>query len=83
MTFRWLVPCVGVKNPGSPQEYSPICFIAWRHQFQHVPYFIIPERHGTIAGNVFRDDQSTGIFGDRACRRCPKCRSCWTIAGAR
>jgi hypothetical protein len=39
-----------------------MCFISWRHQFQHVPYFIVPERHGTITGNVFRDDQSTGIL---------------------
>ena len=51
---------MGLKNPGSPQEYSPVCFIAYRHQFDHVPYFVIPERRGTIAGNVFRDDQSKG-----------------------
>jgi hypothetical protein len=53
---------LGVKNPGRSQEYTPICFIAWRHQFQHVPYFIVPERHGTITGNVFRDDQSKGVL---------------------
>jgi len=53
---------LGVKNPGRSQEFSPICFISWRHQFQHVPYFIVPERHGTIMGNVFRDDESKGIL---------------------
>jgi hypothetical protein len=53
---------LGVKYPGRPQDYAPICFIAWRHQFQHVPYFIVPERHGTITGNVFRDDQSKGVL---------------------
>jgi hypothetical protein len=53
---------LGVTNPGRSQEYTPICFIAWRHQFQHVPYFIVPERHGTITGNVFRDDQSKGVL---------------------
>jgi Carboxypeptidase regulatory-like domain len=53
---------LGVKNPGRSQVYTPICFIAWRHQFQHVPYFIVPERHGTITGNVFRDDQSKGVL---------------------
>jgi hypothetical protein len=53
---------LGVKNPGRSQVYTPICFIALRHQFNQVPYFIVPERHGTIAGNVFRDDQSKGVF---------------------
>ncbi len=53
---------MGLKDPGRPDVYTPICLAAWRHQFQHVPYFIIPERRGTIMGNVFRDDQSTGEF---------------------
>jgi hypothetical protein len=53
---------LGLKNPGSPVVYTPVCLAGWRHQFQHVPYFIIPERRGTITGNVFRDDQSTGEF---------------------
>ena len=53
---------VVLKNPGSPQEFSPVCFASYRHLFQHVPYFIIPERRGTITGNVFRDDKSTGEF---------------------
>jgi hypothetical protein len=52
----------GVKNPGIPQVYSPVCFAAWRRQFRHVPAFIVPERHGTIAGRVFRDDQSKGAW---------------------
>ncbi len=46
-----------LKNPGSSGQYTPACFIGFRHQFGHVPEFIIPERRGTIAGNVFRDDQ--------------------------
>ncbi len=53
---------MGLKDPGRPDVYTPICLAAWRHQFQHVPYFVIPERRGTITGNVFRDDQSTGQF---------------------
>jgi hypothetical protein len=52
----------GVKNPGRSQVYAPLCFIAWRHQFQHVPYLIVPERRGTIVGSVFRDDQSKGVL---------------------
>jgi hypothetical protein len=51
---------LGVKSPGTGQEYSPVCFTAWRHQFKKVPYIIVPERRGTIAGVVFRDDQSQG-----------------------
>jgi hypothetical protein len=53
---------VGTRSPGQAQVFSPLCFIAWRHQFQHVPYLIIPERRGTIMGNVFRDDRSTGSW---------------------
>jgi hypothetical protein len=54
---------LGVKNPAaSSQVYTPICFIAWRHEFDHVPFFIVPERHGTITGNVFRDDRSKGVL---------------------
>ena len=51
---------VELKNPGIAPAYTPLCYVAWRHQFQHVPYLIIPERRGTISGNVFRDDQSVG-----------------------
>jgi hypothetical protein len=51
---------VGLKNPGISPQYMPTCFIAYRRQFEHVPYFVIPERRGTITGNVFRDDQSKG-----------------------
>jgi len=53
---------LGLENPGSPHVYTTICFTAWRHQFHHVPNFIIPERHGTIEGNVFRDDLSKGVL---------------------
>jgi hypothetical protein len=53
---------MGLKNPGSLEIYTPVCLAAWRHQFQHVPYIIIPERRGTITGIVFRDDRSTGEF---------------------
>lgn len=53
---------LGAKNPGQSPQYTPMCFIAWRHLFQHVPYFIIPEQRGTITGNVFRDDQSIGVL---------------------
>ncbi len=51
---------LGLKTPGSPQQYAPVCFVAFRHQFEHVPYFIIPERRGTMTGKVFQDNQSKG-----------------------
>jgi len=51
-----------LKNPGAGRDYSPVCFISWRHQLHQIPYFVIPERRGTISGNVFRDDQSTGSW---------------------
>jgi hypothetical protein len=57
------VTLLGAQNPGSSRQYTPVCFLGWKHQFQHVPDFIAPERHGTITGNVFRDDQSKGTFG--------------------
>jgi hypothetical protein len=53
---------LGVQNPGSSRVYTPLCFIGWRRQVQHVPSFIVPERHGTITGNVFRDDHSKGAL---------------------
>lgn len=53
---------LGVRYPGRSRDYNPVCFIAWRHQFQHVPNFIIPERRGSIVGTVFRDDQSKGVW---------------------
>jgi hypothetical protein len=56
------VSVLGVKSPGDSQQLAPLCSIAWTHQFQRVPKFIVPERHGTIAGSIFRDDQSTGIW---------------------
>jgi hypothetical protein len=52
----------GVKNPGTARDYSPVCFLAFRHQFKYVPGFIVPERHGTITGRVFRDDASKGVW---------------------
>src|SRR4029077_20131712 len=55
---------------GGSQQATPICFIAWRHQFQHVPNFIVPERHGTISGTVFRDDQSSELL-ERGMRPMP------------
>jgi hypothetical protein len=56
------VSVLGVNNPGSSREYTPICSIAWTHQLKHVPSFIVPERHGTITGIIFRDGQSKGVW---------------------
>jgi hypothetical protein len=60
--ISWSVSVLGVNNPGSSREYTPICSIAWTHQLKHVPNFIAPERHGAIAGIIFRDDQAKGVW---------------------
>jgi hypothetical protein len=52
-----------LRSPGLSPLFSPVCLAAWRHRFTSVPYFIIPERRGSISGTVFRDDQSTGTPG--------------------
>lgn len=49
---------VRVHDPGRPQAYTSVGFIGWRHRLKEVPRFIVPERHGTITGNVFRNDHS-------------------------
>ncbi len=51
-----------LKCPGSPREYTPNFLLSWRHQFQRVPTYIVPERRGTIAGTIFRDDDSKGVW---------------------
>jgi hypothetical protein len=56
------VSVLGMNHPGPFVEYTPICSIAWIHQLKHVPDYIVPERHGTITGVVFWDEQSKGAW---------------------
>ncbi|HEX5434940.1 MAG TPA: carboxypeptidase regulatory-like domain-containing protein, partial [Candidatus Angelobacter sp.] len=44
-------------------ETKPLFSISLRHRFYTVPSFILPGRHGLIEGHVFRDDESSGLFG--------------------
>ncbi|MGJ5815263.1 hypothetical protein [Paludibaculum fermentans] len=52
----------GMKLPGLMPIYRPVFSVAWRHPLNSVPSFIIPERHGSISGTVFRDDNSRGAY---------------------
>jgi hypothetical protein len=56
------VSVLGVSNPGSSLEYTPSCSMSWTHQLKHAPDYIVPERHETITGIVFRDEQSKGVW---------------------
>lgn len=44
-------------------ETKPLFSLSLRHHFYSVPSFILPGRHGMIEGHVFRDDESSGLFG--------------------
>jgi hypothetical protein len=65
------VSVLGANNPGSSLGYTPTCSIAWTHQLRHVPDYFAPERHGTVTGIVFQDEQSKGVW-DRDMKPIPK-----------
>lgn len=44
-------------------ETKPLFSLSLRHHFYSVPSFILPGRHGMIEGHVFRDDESSGLYG--------------------
>jgi outer membrane protein OmpA-like peptidoglycan-associated protein len=50
------------KVPGINSSYQSIFEVSLRHQFYHVPSFIIPSKHGTISGIVFEDSNAEGKF---------------------
>ena len=60
--FSFSYSLAGIKSPGLVPIYRPVFTVAWRHQLQSVPSFLIPERHGFISGVVFRDDDSKGGY---------------------
>lgn len=41
-----------------PPVTRPVFSISLRHRFSSAPGFLLPGRHGSIEGHVFRDDQS-------------------------
>ena len=50
------------KTPGLSANVREMLSVGWRHTFHTVPSFIIPERHGSISGIVFQDDNSKGSY---------------------
>lgn len=54
---------LGAKTPGRPAQSAPVVSVGLRHFFSHTASLLIPHRHGTITGTVFRDDKSTGVPG--------------------
>jgi hypothetical protein len=46
---------------GAP-NVQPVFSISVRHRFSSVPGLLLPGRHGTIQGHVFRDNNSTASF---------------------
>ena len=50
------------KVPGRDSTNQSIFEVSLRHQFYHVPSYIIPSKHGTISGMVFEDNNSAGKY---------------------
>ena len=53
-----------VNGTGSP-DLRPLFSVSLRHRFSSAPGFLLPGRHGTIEGHVFRDDMSLGLYEAR------------------
>ena len=48
----------GIGNP----DLRPVFSLSVRHRFSSAPTLLLPGRHGSIKGHVFRDDQSLARF---------------------
>lgn len=49
-------------NGGAAPDFQPLFSISLRHRFSTVPGLLLPGRHGTIEGHVFRDDESSAHY---------------------
>jgi hypothetical protein len=45
-----------------PAVTRPVFSISLRHRFSSAPGFLLPGRHGSIEGHVFRDDQASARY---------------------
>lgn len=43
-------------------DVQPVISVSLRHRFSTAPGFLLPGRHGTIQGHVFRDDSSSARY---------------------
>jgi Carboxypeptidase regulatory-like domain len=48
---------------GASPDLQPVFSVSLRHRFSSVPGLLLPGRHGTIQGHVFRDDESSARYG--------------------
>ena len=53
-----------VSGSASP-DLQPVFSMSLRHRFSTAPGFLLPGRHGTIEGHVFRDDLALGVYEPR------------------
>lgn len=49
------------SGTGKP-DVQPVFSFSLRHRFSSAPGFLLPGRHGTIQGHVFRDDNSSARY---------------------
>ncbi|HLW53094.1 MAG TPA: carboxypeptidase regulatory-like domain-containing protein [Candidatus Angelobacter sp.] len=49
------------SGPAAP-DTRPVFSVSLRHRFASAPGFLLPGRHGTIEGHVFRDDMALGLY---------------------
>jgi hypothetical protein len=49
-------------NGGGAPGFQPLFSLSLRHRFESVPGLLLPGRHGTIEGHVFRDDQVSARY---------------------
>ena len=57
-SFSLLHTSTGVGKP----QLQPVFSVSLRSHFSHVPSLILPGRHGTLEGHVFRDDDLTARY---------------------
>lgn len=59
------VSLVRTVNGVSAPSTTPLFSVSLRHRFSSAPGFLLPGRHGTIEGHVFRDDMSLALYEPR------------------
>lgn len=60
--FSLIYSAMQIRTAASAPDFRQVFSVAWRHHVTTVPDFVIPERHGVIAGVAFRDDEAKGVY---------------------
>lgn len=53
-------------NSGAAPDVQPLFSVSLRHRFSTAPSLLLPGRHGSIHGHVFRDDESSARYSGQA-----------------